>query len=266
MGQVFFVEVDEVEKGLEGEEGVAADELLLGGRHRGRAQALARFEGRAKPQQEVPLLFALRVLRLLQVLLEPLQPRVDEDEVGQEELFLHAPDVRDRVHPSAGVGDVLAAEGADHVDEAVGLAKVAEEEACLDLAEGDPDEVGQVERSGDLRLLGVGRGDPVQAGIGEGNGAHVRLPLAVVVGPDRGAGAGEEVEQRRLARLGVAEQGHVHGTSKAGLSGGVKASEGTGNVLDVRVVFLYSRSLWPREIWTRTRRKETRASSGNTSS
>ena len=129
------------------------------------------------------------------------------------------------------------------MDEAVGLPQMAEEEARLDLAEGDADEVGQVHRRGDLLLLGIDGRDPVEAPVGEGHGAHVRLPLPVVVGPDLDVRPGEEVEERRLARLGVAEQGDVHGTSKAGLAGGVKDPE-RGNGLDVRRVFLYSSASW----------------------
>ncbi len=94
---------------------------------------------------------------------------------------------------------VLGGEGAYDMDEAVGLAEMAEEEARLDLAEGDADEVGQVHRRGDLLLLRVGGGDPVQAEVGQGHGVDVRLPLAVIVGPDGGVGAGDEIEKRRLA-------------------------------------------------------------------
>ncbi len=133
-------------------------------------------------------------------------------------------DVRRRVHAAPGRGDVLSGEAADDVDEAVGFAQVAEEEARLDVPEGDADEVGQVERGGDPLFIRVGGGDAVEPRIGQGHGPDVRLPLAVVVGVDGGAGPGQEIEQGRLARPGVAEQGHVHATSKAGLAGGVKAT------------------------------------------
>ena len=50
-------------------------------------------EGGREPGQEVPLLFGLRVLHLLQVLLELLEPGVSRGQVGQDELLLHEPDV-----------------------------------------------------------------------------------------------------------------------------------------------------------------------------
>ena len=211
-GEVLLVEVEEVEEGLEAEEGEAADELLLGRRHRQAAEAAARFESRAEPGEQVPLLLALRVLHLLEVLLEPLQPRVDEDEVGQDELLLHAPDVRDRIHPAAGMREVLGRRSARTTwTRPSALRRWPRQRLVLTSPKEMPTRSVRSIDAAILLLLGVGGGDPVQARVGQGHGADVRLPLAVIVGPDGGVGAGEEIEKRRLARLGVAEQGDVHG-------------------------------------------------------
>ncbi len=212
-----------MEQGLEAEKSERPDELLLGRGQGQAAQAPARLELGAEPAQEVALLLALGILHLLEVPVQALEAGVGLDEIGQDEFLLHAPGVGRGVDPAPGRRQVGVRERPDDVDEAVRPPQMVEEEAGLDLAERYAGQVGQVHRGGHPALVGVGGRQGVQPGVGQRDGPDVGLAPAVVVGRDRGVGAGQEIEERRLAGLGVTEQGDVHGTSKAGLAGGVKA-------------------------------------------
>ena len=75
----------------------------------------------------------------------------------------------------------------------------------------DAGEVDHLERGvrGLLRL--EQRAQPIDAGVGHAGHAGVQLGAAAVVARRRHAGAGEEVEQRRLAALGEADESDLHG-------------------------------------------------------
>ena len=96
------------------------------------------------------------------------------------------------------------------MDQTVGLPEMVEERAVLDLAKRDADQVRQVQNGRDLLLFGVHGGDPVEARVGDGAGPDVGLPLAGLVRPRLDVRPGEEVEERRLAGLRVAEQRDIH--------------------------------------------------------
>ncbi len=203
-----------MEERLLAEEGEAPDHLFLGGGELQSADAFLLFERGAEPLQEVALFFALRVLGFFQVLVQTLQPGFDRDEVGQEELVLHSPDVILGID-GFGCGQAGVLEPADDVDQAVGLAEDGEERRVLDFAEGNAGQVGQVQTGRDFLLVRSENADAVQALVGQGTGPVGGFALRLLEVVDFFPGAGEQVEQRRLARPGIAENGHVHATSKA---------------------------------------------------
>jgi len=211
-----------VAQGFPAQERESPQELLLGRGEEKLAGAFPLLQDGTELEKDVPFLFALGILHLFQVPVEFLETRLDHGQIRKDEFFFHEAHVLGGAYPPPGVGDSRVREPPDDVNEAVGGVQMGEEEAALDFAEGDPDEVREIDVERDLFLVRVQESEPVEPGIRDGAGPQVRLPLSVAVGRHGDVRPGQDVEQRGFPRLRVAEQDDVHGCSKARIPAPVK--------------------------------------------
>ena len=205
-----LVGVDQVEQGLRREELEAAHQQVLLFREGVFAQGLARFQERLQLLQQVEFLLQLLGLHFPDVQGQLFQPLVHGQEVGRFQLVLHGGDVAGRVDGPLGVEDLRVMEAPHQVDQAVGAAQQVDEGRIFHFPEGDGPGVQEfdlgvhrrrLEKIGQLFQPRVGDVDDglVELVAGRGKLGYLFLLL------------GEQVEQQRLAGLGVAEYGEDHG-------------------------------------------------------
>ena len=204
-----LVHVRSVDDGLEAQKIGGRDELSVVGRNLERARALARVEVLGKSREELDLvqelLVALGHLRRL------FHAAVDHLKVSHDELQVDRLNVAEGIDGDvrAGVGhdvhDVLIVEAAHDVDNGVRAADVLEElvaEArALARALDEARDVDKLDDGGSLLLGVVHLGELIEALIGNGHHADVRLNGAEgVVGAFR-ARVGDRVEESGLADI-----------------------------------------------------------------
>jgi hypothetical protein len=201
------------------QEGEPAHEpRLLVGEAR-RPQRRLRLQRELEPAQKRLLADLGLLALLLDRGLQPLEPALDDLEVGQHQLQLEVEDV------AAGVGGAarLVVERAHDVQQGVRVAELLGLQGSA-LALLDAGEVDDLERRVRRLLRLEQRGEPVHAGIGNTGDARVQLGAPAVVARRRHAGTGQQVEQRRLATLGEPEQADLHGIDYSGRRSMTRAS------------------------------------------
>ena len=116
-----FVDVDDDEQRLGGQELKAAQPLEIVALEVERAQRLAVLERRLDGRDDVALAFELGRPRFLQILDEALQPAFGDAEVREDQLVFHRLRVARRIDRPGRVRHRGIVERADHVDERVGV-------------------------------------------------------------------------------------------------------------------------------------------------
>ena len=219
-GGVGFVDVEDDEEGLVGEELVVDQHLALFVGHRLVTQRRVRFEPRLQTLEERRLALggvALADLHGPHRCLDAFEALLDEGGVGEGELELHGGRVAGRVHGALGVGDGLVGEGADDVDEGVAAGELCEElrGRALAVAEGLAGEVdvadvgeGELLRVEELREL-------VEAFVGDLDDADVGLDAGAVRARLRVA-LRDGVEDGGLAGALEADDAEIHGFEVTG--------------------------------------------------
>ena len=174
------------------------------------AQGLARLQEGLQLLQQVEFLLQLLGLHFPDVQGQLLQPLVDGQEVGRFQLVLHGGDVAGRVDRPLGMEDLRVMEAPHQVDQAVGAAQQVDEGRIFHFAQGDGAGVQEFD-------LGVHRrrlekiGQLLQPRVGDVDDGLVELVAGRGKLGDLFLFLGEQVEQQRLAGLGVAEYGEDHG-------------------------------------------------------
>ena len=143
----------------------------------------------------------------------------DGSHVRQDQLGLDGVDVGCGIHPAGDMHDIRVAEETDNLADRVGFADVRKELVAQALALGRTRN-----QAGDIHELD-GRGDDacgivdfrqaVQAGVGNGNDAHVGFDGGEGIVRRKAALIGEGGKQRGLAHVGQADDadGKCHGDS-----------------------------------------------------
>ena len=130
-------------------------------------------------------------------------------DVGHDQLQVDDVDVTQRIGAALDVGDIAVLEAANHMDDGVGGADVAEELVAQTLAlAGALDETGDVDElddGGGGLLGGIEIAQPLQPLIGHGDHAHIGVDGAegIIVGGNTGVGDG--IEQSGLADVGQSD-------------------------------------------------------------
>ncbi len=209
-GGVLLVDVADVEHGLGGEQlRLVEHALLLGVLRPGEPRRLALAEQLQRLAEhagrDLRLLVALRGL-----LGEGGDALLEAFEVGEHQLGLDRLGIGDRIDLVVDMLDVVVLEAAQHMDDRVDLADVAEELVAQPLALGGAaHEAGDVDE-GELGLDLLRRARDllqlVEPRIGDRDIAHVRLDRAEgIVGRLRRGGLRQSIEERRLAHVGEAD-------------------------------------------------------------
>ena len=138
------------------------------------------------------------------------------------------PEVLERI---GRAGDVVVGEGPQDEDDGVGLTDVAEELVAEPLAlAGAGDQAADVDElhggRHDVAAL-AHRGEGVEARIGHAGHADVRVGGGEGVGRGQRAAAGQRVVQRRLPRVGEADEPEPLHRAGQGTSGPADARTGT---------------------------------------
>ena len=210
--------VGQVEDGLGRERAEVAQSVrrCRRGRHRAGRAALAQGGHELTQPRGLGHLLGLARLGLAAHLV---QPPLGLLEVGIEELCLDCLHVGAGVHAAFGVDDLRVVMRPDHVHQRVGLADVGQEAVAQPLAlvrsAHQPRDVVELDRLVHDRRGANGRGHPVQSLVGDRHHRHVGLDGGERVVGRLGPGAGECVEERRLARVREPDDPDLHGTSSA---------------------------------------------------
>ena len=200
--EIGLVEIDHEEQRLGGEELKPAQQLQVGTGQSQRPQRLALFKRRATALDEVALLFELGRLPLLQILFDPLEPPLGHAEVCEDEFVFHRLRVARRIDRAGGGRNRFVAKGADHVYERVGVLVAGDVDEPLGAAACWPDHVGELHRRRNPLSRVVHAGEDVEAVVRDFGDPDVDVALA----PRRLLGARHELEQRRLATGGKADE------------------------------------------------------------
>jgi hypothetical protein len=139
---------------------------------------------------------------------------LDDGEVAEHQLEVERLDVAGWVHRTVRVRVAGVLEGADDVDEGVGLGQVAEElaaHALLGHALGDAGHVEVLDIGGDGPLGLEHVGQDVEPGIRDLDGGQVRLVGGAGEAADGRLGAGQRVEDGRLPGAGQADDDELGG-------------------------------------------------------
>ena len=139
------------------------------------------------------------MLALLEIAFEPLEPALDDAEVGEDDFVLHRPDVARGSTVPAGCGTDGIAEHPHDVQQRVGVAERRDVEQRLRARlrpAGGAGDVGELHRRGHALARVEQRRQPVEPLVGDARDADVRVGLAA----GRGASlrAGEELEEAVL--------------------------------------------------------------------
>ena len=181
------------------------------GRHRPRRLATAE----ALDHELEPVAFRGRLLGAgVRQLSDSLQPALRLFEIGEQQLGVHQLGVGDRVDSPLGMRNPLVAVGADHVADRVGLADLGQEAIAQPLAGRgalhQPGDVSELDRLRDLRARTGGLGNGRQAMVGDLDDGDVRLHRRERVDGGLRRGPRKGVEERRLARVGQADDADLH--------------------------------------------------------
>ncbi len=202
VADVRLVEIDHQQQRLGREELKAAQTFEIVAGQLQRAQRLAFLECRLAALHQLALLLELRRTTLLQILLEPLETPFDDDEVREDQLVFHRLRVARRIDRAGGVRDRCVAEGADDVDERVGVLVAGHVDERLRACFRRSDDVGELDGRRDPFLRVVHPGEDVEPGVGHLGNADVDVALAA----RRLFGAGHQLKQGRLAAGGETDQ------------------------------------------------------------
>ena len=150
----------------------------------------------------------------------PREPALGLLDVGEHQLRLHRVDVGARVDAALGVGDALVEVGADDVTDGVGLADPGQEPVAEPLALGgaahEPRDVVELDRLRDDRARAHDLGHRAEPLVGDLDDRDVGVDGRERVHGGLRRGAGERVEQRRLAGVRKADDADFHGPPPAG--------------------------------------------------
>ena len=207
-----LVEVQAVEDGLLGKKGEPADCPGLVRRERHGAERRLALQLLLQAAQNSLFLELGLFPLLLDRRLEALQTPLDDLKIREDELGLEILDVPLRHRsPQRVVG-----ESPDHVEQRVGVPEVLGLEP-RPLAPLDTREVNDLER-GIRRLPRLEQGgEPVDARIAHARDPGVQLGAPGVVARGRDLGAGEQVEEGGLSRLGESDQADLHAVIMPGV-------------------------------------------------
>jgi hypothetical protein len=140
-------------------------------------------------------------------------------EVGVEQLGLDGLEVARRIDGALGMHDVGSLVGTDDVDQRVGLADLGQEPVAEALpgvgASNQPGDVVDGEGLVDHRRRSQGRGDLVESRIADRDHGHIGLDGGEWVPGRLGAGSGQGVEERALARVREPDDPDLHRASLA---------------------------------------------------
>ena len=200
-------EVGHEEHRLAGQERVAAQAVRLLAREPHLPQRPLGLERLLEPQEERLLGHVLRLLRLLDVGLEALEPPLHGGEVGQDQLELEHGRVAQGVDRALGVGDGLRLEGPHHVHEDVHPAQRRQVHEGLSLPLRDAGHVHVLDRGQGSLLRPEDLRQTVDARVGDPGDAHPRLRPAAGGG---GRGTGQQLEEGALAGEGQPEDSRLH--------------------------------------------------------
>ncbi len=141
----------------------------------------------------------------LALFLEALETPLDHAQVGEDQLVFHALRVAGGIHRTTRVGHGLVAEGADDVDEGVGIFVAGHVHQGSSAAAAGGDHVGEL-NGGRRSLLRIEDGrEPIEARIGHFRDADGRLTLP----PRRVFRARHQLEEGGLAGRREADQRSV---------------------------------------------------------
>ena len=217
--EIRLVQVHDDELRLLAEEAVTAERVPLLRGELEVAHRRTRRERVVKPAQErglALLRFAVRGSRRAELDLDALQAPLDHAEVGDEELQLERPRIARGIDVAVEMRYRRIAEGADDMHERVRRTELRE------LRRGDPFAGSRALRERDVRVpdlrmrrlarLEEGR-EPVDPLVGHLRDADVHRPLRAGERAGRGVPAGEQIEERRLADVGKADDRRFHRAS-----------------------------------------------------
>src|SRR5262249_48629081 len=138
----------------------------------------------------------IRGRRLLQIFLEPLEPALDDAQVGEDEFVFHRLDIAEWIDRTGGVGDVLVAERTDDVQQRIRIAERGDVEEILGPARADAGNVGTLHGRRGLLLRVVHRGQTVQSLVRYPRDSNVGFNFSVLSRAGRLAGARHQTEER----------------------------------------------------------------------
>ena len=151
--------------------------------------------------------------------LQPLEAALGHRQVGQDELEVEALEVARRVDAAVGMRVRRVLEGADHVEQRVGVAQPRQVVGRQLLGADVPLGRRRGRRQVHVRDVGLhdllrleDRGQPVEPVVGHLDDADVEGDAAVAAG--LGMAAGERVEDGRLARSGKPDDGGLHAADR----------------------------------------------------
>jgi hypothetical protein len=165
-----------------------------------RAQRLARLESRLASAQHVMLADQFGRPRLLQVPLQALEATLRDTEVGQDELVLHGSRIGFGPDGPRRVRNRRLAEGADHVNESVGVAERYDIQQRLCGGPAGPREIGELNSRRNALLAGKQCREPVEAAVRHPGHAHMGLQSGVA------APSQVEVSRHQLEEGGLASR------------------------------------------------------------
>ena len=213
--EVVLVDVEQDDEGLPRKELEPANALCLIGRELLVADGCLGLQPLFDPSEQVSFLFdgvALCRLRALGILVESLQPSLQQFEIGEEKLKHHVLDVAERVYRAVDVEHGLVVEGARDDEQGVYALEIVQ---VLAGYPAHPAGRGRGRRDVDVahhRRHGfsgcVQRGQPLKASVGHKSHPDVRFPaIRGNVGPPPREG----VKHRSLAAAGKTYDADFHG-------------------------------------------------------
>src|SRR5262245_11365597 len=168
---------------------------------------------------QVAFFLELGRARLLQVLLYPLEPPLEDAEVGEDQLVLHRLRIPGGIDRARRMRNCLVVKGAHDVHERVGVLVAGHVDERLRTGPRGADDVGELDRRGHALPRVVHGSEAVEARVGDFGGADVDVAFAW----GRLAGGGHELKEGCLA---VAIQADERRTEheRSSLAWGLRAS------------------------------------------
>ena len=166
VGHVRLVQIDHQQQRFRREELEAAQPLDVVAGEFQRAQRLALFERLLAPLHQVALLLEFGRASLLQILLDAFEPPLGDAEVGEDQLVFHRLGVARRIDRPGGMGHRRIAEGADDVDERVGVLVAGDIDERLGARFRRRRHVGEFDGGGHALLRVVHRRQRIESRVG----------------------------------------------------------------------------------------------------